>query len=148
MISATSGSMWSWWFVEENIVSLSERRNNSRIIKKTSFNLKQNMSGTFFYRSTFERVPYKISNWRKPPSEGFYCVFQCIEKVPLETFTTCFNPSLPNPGQREKNKLNFIFTLFCGASKGFMKALKCENKNLTYFFQYNFQKCTRRSGLR
>ena len=30
-----------------------------------------------------------------------------------------------------KIELNFIFTLLCGASKGFMKAFKCENKNLT-----------------
>ena len=35
-----------------------------------------------------------------------------------------FNPSHPNPGRREKIKLNFIFTLLCGTSKGFMKALK------------------------
>ena len=35
-----------------------------------------------------------------------------------------FNPSRPNPGRREKIKLNFIFTLLCGTSKGFMKALK------------------------
>ena len=37
---------------------------------------------------------------------------------------TNFNPSRPNPGQREKIKLNIYFTLLCGASKG-------ENKNLT-----------------
>ena len=30
---------------------------------------------------------------------------------------------VPVPGQG-KNELNFIFTLHCGASKGFMKALK------------------------
>ena len=29
-----------------------------------------------------------------------------------------------NPGRREKINLNFIFTLLCDASKGFMKALK------------------------
>ena len=41
-------------------------------------------------------------------------------------------PSRPNPGQREKNTLIFIFKFLCGASKGFMKALrKCEYKNLT-----------------
>ena len=34
--------------------------------------------------------------------------------------------------------------------KGFMKTTKkCENKNLTLFlFQYNFQKCTGREGLK
>ena len=30
----------------------------------------------------------------------------------------------PNPGQKEKINWNFIFTLLCGAAKGFMKALK------------------------
>ena len=30
----------------------------------------------------------------------------------------------PNPGRREKIKLNLYFHTFCGASKGFMKALK------------------------
>ena len=36
-----------------------------------------------------------------------------------------FNPSRPNPGQREKKLTQiFIFTLLCGASKDFMKALK------------------------
>ena len=42
-----------------------------------------------------------------------------------------------NPGQSEKIKLNFYFHTLCGASKGFMKALKA----LTQFlFQYSFQK--------
>ena len=36
-----------------------------------------------------------------------------------------FIPFHPNPGQRKKQYLKiFIFTLLCGASKGFMKALK------------------------
>ena len=64
--------------------------------------------------------------------------------------------TLPVPIPAEEKKLSeiFIFTLLCGASKGFMKAFwgttkKCENKNLTQFlFQYNFQKCTGRKGLR
>ena len=34
------------------------------------------------------------------------------------------NPSRPNPGRREKISEIFIFTLLCGASKGFMKAFK------------------------
>ena len=34
-----------------------------------------------------------------------------------------FNPSL-NPRRRQKINLHFFFTLHCGASKGFMKALK------------------------
>ena len=34
-----------------------------------------------------------------------------------------FNPSL-NPGRRQKFNLHFFFTLHCGASKAFMKALK------------------------
>ena len=34
------------------------------------------------------------------------------------------NPSRPNPGQREKIKLNFYFHTLCGASKGFIKALR------------------------
>ena len=35
-----------------------------------------------------------------------------------------FNPYRPDPGRGEKINLNFIFTLLCGASKGFMKTLK------------------------
>ena len=34
------------------------------------------------------------------------------------------NPSRLNAGRREEINLNFIFTLPCRASKGFMKALK------------------------
>ena len=34
------------------------------------------------------------------------------------------DPSRTNPGRREKIKSIFIFTLLCGASKVFMKALK------------------------
>ena len=34
------------------------------------------------------------------------------------------NSSRPDPGLREKINLNFIFTLLCSGSKGFMKALK------------------------
>ena len=34
------------------------------------------------------------------------------------------NPSRPNPGQGEKINWNFIFTLLCGASTGFVKASK------------------------
>ena len=44
------------------------------------------------------------------------------------------NSSRPNSERREKIELIFIFTLLCGASKGFMKA--CENKNLTQFFHF------------
>ena len=40
-----------------------------------------------------------------------------------------FNPFRPNPGQREK--INLIFTILCGASKGFMEAFKA-------FFNINF----------
>ena len=34
------------------------------------------------------------------------------------------NPSSPDPRRREKINLNFIVTLLCGTSKGFIKALK------------------------
>ena len=34
------------------------------------------------------------------------------------------NLSRPVPGQREKINFNFILTLICGATKGFMKALR------------------------
>ena len=34
------------------------------------------------------------------------------------------NPSRPNLGQKEKINLNFIFSLLCGTSRGFMMALK------------------------
>ena len=33
------------------------------------------------------------------------------------TIFVSFNPSLPNPGQRQKIKLIFIFTLLCGTSR-------------------------------
>ena len=39
--------------------------------------------------------------------------------------SVCVNPSRVNSGQREKFDLKiFIFTLLCGASKGFLKAFK------------------------
>ena len=41
-----------------------------------------------------------------------------------------FNPYRPDPGRREKINLSFIFTLFCGSLKGFMKALKALIKPL------------------
>ena len=59
-----------------------------------------------------------------------------------------FNPERPNPGQREKIKLNFYFHTFLWCLKGLHKTFwgttkKCENKNLTQFlFQYSFQKWT------
>ena len=37
---------------------------------------------------------------------------------------TSLNGSRPNPGRREKITSIFIFKILCGASKGFMKALK------------------------
>ena len=68
------------------------------------------------------------------------------------------NHSRPNPGRREKIKLNFYFQISLWCFKRFYEGLKglhktfwrttkkCENKNLTWFlFQYNFQKCTGRS---
>ena len=66
------------------------------------------------------------------------------------------NPSRPNPGQREKIKLNFYFHTFSWCLKKFYEGLnglhktfwgttkKCESK---FFFQHNFQKCTGREGL-
>ena len=40
-------------------------------------------------------------------------------------FNFQINPSRLDPRQRKKNNLkNFVFTLFCGASKGFIKALE------------------------
>ena len=63
------------------------------------------------------------------------------------------NPSRPNPGRREKIKLNFYFHLslwclekFYEGLKGLHKTFrdttkKSENQNSTKFlFQYNFQK--------
>ena len=38
--------------------------------------------------------------------------------------TLYFNFARPDPRRKEKTNLNFIFTLFCGASKGFMNVLK------------------------
>ena len=39
-------------------------------------------------------------------------------------YESAFNPFPSVPGKREKLSESFIFTLLCGASKGFMKALK------------------------
>ena len=41
-----------------------------------------------------------------------------------------FLPSCPNLGRREKIKLSFYFHTFCGASKGFMKALYILGPNI------------------
>ena len=42
---------------------------------------------------------------------------------------------LPIPDEEKKLSSIFIFTLLCGALKGFRATTKkCENKNLTYFF--------------
>ena len=41
----------------------------------------------------------------------------------LKLKLNCINPSRPNLGRKEKSQI-FIFTFLCGASKGFMKALK------------------------
>ena len=70
------------------------------------------------------------------------------------------NPFRPNPGRREKSKLNFYFhsSLWClkrfyedlqGLHKTFWGTTrKCENKNLTLFwFHCNSQKCTGRDVL-
>ena len=43
-------------------------------------------------------------------------------------YTLKFSPSRPNPGRREKLSSIFIFTLLCGAAKGFMKAMKAFTK--------------------
>ena len=70
--------------------------------------------------------------------------------------------TLPIPIIPDKEKKPFIFTLLCGASKGFMKGLKAFMKPfetpqrsvkikiwLTFCLsQYNFQKCTGREGLK
>ena len=49
-----------------------------------------------------------------------------------------FNCSCPNPGRREKIKVNFFFTLLCGASKGFMKALKALQRSAKIKIELNF----------
>ena len=41
------------------------------------------------------------------------------------------NPSRPDPGRKGKTNINFIFTLFYDASKGFMKALKSLHKTFS-----------------
>ena len=74
--------------------------------------------------------------------------------------TTSIYPSHPNPGRREKNKLNFYFHTSLRCLKRFYEGFKdllkpfeapqrrVKINNLTWFlFQYNFQKCTEREGL-
>ena len=46
----------------------------------------------------------------------FSCLFSLF---PLLFSLLIFNPSRPNPGRKEKIKLNFILALLCSASKGF-----------------------------
>ena len=71
----------------------------------------------------------------------------------LKTNKLSVNLSRPNPGRREKIKLNFYFHTSLWYLKRFYEGLKglrktfwdttkkCENKNLTQFsFQYSFQK--------
>ena len=55
---------------------------------------------------------------------------------PILKILPIFNPSRPDPGEKEKINLKFLFShLFVVLLKGFMKAFKatkkCENKNLS-----------------
>ena len=47
-----------------------------------------------------------------------------LYEVEDSVYARVVNSSRTSPGRREKIKLMFIFILLCGASKGFMKALK------------------------
>ena len=47
---------------------------------------------------------------------------KCKDSIESKDFR--INPSRFDPGQREQINLFFIFTLLCGASRGFMEALK------------------------
>ena len=71
-----------------------------------------------------------MKNLLKSLAEEMVLIFNTMWK------TSTVNPFRLHPGQRKKIDLNF--TLLCGASKGFMKALqrsgttkKCENKNVS-----------------
>ena len=60
--------------------------------------------------------------------------------------------NVPIPDKKKKLAYNFIFTLLCGASKGFMKAyiafIKPFENLSSFLLQYNFLKCEGREGLR
>ena len=47
----------------------------------------------------------------------YYCFAQKESLIGL-------NPSRPNPRQKERINLNFIFTLLCGTSKGYKEVRK------------------------
>ena len=68
---------------------------------------------------------------------------------------------VPIPDEEKKLSFTFIFTLLCGASKGFVKALNLKafikffeapkrsvkiKIQLNFLFQYNLQKCTGQEG--
>ena len=60
--------------------------------------------------------------------QGFWCHPLHLQPFSRAHFLTKhITPSRTNPGRREKNCYIFIFTLLCGASKGFMKALNLLN---------------------
>ena len=82
--------------------------------------------------------------WKYQKTEGVVILSERLE-------VKLFNRSRPNPGQREKIRLNFYFHIslvVIKALKVFMKPFEAPQrsvkiKNLTKFlFQYNFQKCT------
>ena len=45
-----------------------------------------------------------------------------------------FNPSRPDPKQREKLSSVFIFILLCGASKGFIKLFEAPQRSIKIKF--------------
>ena len=64
------------------------------------------------------------------------------------SFPSLLNLPVPFPDKEKKLTQIFIFTLFCGASKGFIKPFETSRKKLkikilvNFHFEYNFLKCT------
>ena len=114
----------------------------------------------FHLTITKELTQRKKSAWiRKSNNDKHWLEFLMLVLLASSYQRRIFNPSRPNPGQKEKINLSFYFhtSLWClkrfykghkGLHKTFWGTTKCENKNLSSFlFQYNFLEFTGRKGL-
>ena len=72
--------------------------------------------------------------WQNSP--GIYDSFNC-QKKPSSTENPLFNPWRPNPGQKEKNNLNFYFHPFLWCLKRFYEGLKGVKIKILFDFYFN-----------
>ena len=78
------------------------------------------------------------------PSEIF---FSCYHRSRSIIILALFNPPRPNPGRREKIKLNFYFHTSMWCPKKLKPFGAPQEIKFNFLFQYSFQKCTGREGL-